>query len=603
MAILIDNFSKGWQNRAAHELMQDDALYSCEDFSLDLMGSLRCRSLVVENSYFTGITTTAQIKNLHQLDVEGVGKRLIFYSLGSTLYVWNSETNTATVISTAVGTNRFSYTALKPLLSDSTYVFYTDGVTMAAHNGTTSKTWGIDAPESSVNIALSTISGNLDGVYTYQYTFYDSDTGSESNPSPTCARFTVATGSGIEVTNIGVSSASRITSRKLYRTIDSGGTHYLIATIPDNTTTTFLDTVADSDLSLALTIDQDIPPTASLIASYKDRIFLAGVADHPNRVYFSLPSLPDNYPSTFWITVGTSDDEVRAIVEYDGMLYFVQRAGISRLYGEDANTFKATKTRSHVGTNAKWSVAVGPDGIYFSANDGAYRFDGVKSTRVSESIGRIFDKTPTALYDIVDTTTLEANVKGVFIAGVYYLIMPLKDTTGTTTNRLIRYDAIEQTWLRFNLACDDIFADAGRGELYGASEDLQTSGNYMVYNMFNSQTSSVDSPSPQLVTKSYSVLEALEYTLTDTGITKKTNQPTIGWLRKFRIDADGNWTLVFYLDDVIVYSISLTNLSATTRYLWRNLPDNLKGRNVYVKITADGTIRPDSHIIRALEIR
>lgn len=604
MPILIDNYKNGWQNTVAHELMNNDAVYVCKDLSLDIYGSLRCRNLNIENSYFSTLTNTTEINNLYQLDVEGAGKRLIFHSADGGLYVWNSATGVSTTISNSVVSNRhFSYAAMQPSLSATTYVFMTDGVVQAMHNGTVLKTWGIDSPESSVRTVLSESAGDLSGSYRYMYTFYDAATGSESDPSPTNAAITVSANSAIDVSGIAKSTASRVTSRRLYRTVTGGGTYYLVATISDNVTTAFTDTIADASLSVPAVIDQGIPPSGRLVTTYKDILFISGNRNYPNRVYFSLTKKPDNFPSTYYIDVGTSDDEVVAFAQLEGMLYFVLTAGISRLYGSTADTFYADNTRSHVGTYAPLSVAEGPDGVYFLSHDGVYRFDGVKAVKVSEQLRRIFDRTPTSLYDVVDTNTAGLKATGVCLNGVYYLVVPMKSTTGTITNKVISYDVADQVWLRNELAVNDIFADAGRGELYISMEDTQNSGEYMVYNALSYEASSVDSPSIEMTTKSFSVLEASDYAITETGVKARTPRGAVGWIRKFRLDADGDWTIEFFLDGKSVYSVELTGLSMGSRHKWYGLPDNLKGRFVYVTLTSGGTPRPDSHIIRGIEIR
>lgn len=86
--------------------------------------------------------------------------------------------------------------------------------------------------------------GNPDGTYTYKVTYVNAL--GETEPSAASTSVTVATNK-ITVT-IPVSANRSVTARKLYRTAASGTTYKLVATISDNTTTTYVDDVADGSL-------------------------------------------------------------------------------------------------------------------------------------------------------------------------------------------------------------------------------------------------------------------------------------------------------------------------------------------------------------------
>ncbi|MBU2177483.1 MAG: hypothetical protein KJ556_20515 [Gammaproteobacteria bacterium] len=608
--LLINNFSLGWQNRASQELMKPQALFVCKDISMESLGELTCRRLNRRNEYFSGITAASAIKNYYHVDVEGTNKRLRFYTIDNTLYRYNSTTNVTTAIATNMTGGYVYYAAIKPLLSSYTHVFVTDGTTYLADDGSTTKTWGIDPPSGSLKLSVGSIVGSLSaGAYKYIYTFYDSNTGTESDPSPITASLTVAVNASVSITNISVSSASRVTSRRLYRTIAGGGSYYLVATIPDNVTTIYTDTVADSRLSVSAVMDQGIPPTGDIVVAYGNQLFMAGDPDYPQRLYFCLPNKPDSFPSVYYVETESADDKILNIAKFAGKLYLVQGEGIATLLGSDATNYTTYNTRSHIGTIARWSTAVGPDGIYFVGSDGIYRFDGLQSSRVSDSISRIFSKMPTELYEIVDMNSVGSVSRGRFLNGVYYLILPMLDTNGNVTNKLLTYDTLEKssenvgTWLLHNVELDDIFADGGRGRVYGSMETSSGSGSYSVYNLMEYASSTVDTPSPEAVTKEFDIIAPSTFELSGGGITAQRRDDVVELLRKFRVDAVGDWTITFYLDGVNVHSITLTGLSAANKYKWRNFPNNLRGGSLYVKIEGTGSPRPDSHVFKALEVR
>lgn len=607
MPVLINDFKSGWQNTVQHEDMNTDALFMCKDSNIDELGALTCRKLHKKNIYFTTQSLESEIENFYQIDVEGIGKYLIFYTVGSSLYCWNSATNGTRTLSSAMTGGHVSYAPLKPVLSSKTFVFITDGTTMLADDGTTTKTWGIDAPSGSVSATAQGSGGSLSaGDYSYVFTFYDGETGSESDPSAACATFTAAADDSVVINNIQTSIDSRVTARRLYRTIADGGTRYLLTTIADNTTTTFTDTLADTMLVTQITEDQGIPPSGDVVVGRGNRLFMVD-PNYPNRVRYCRASRPDNWPSTYYVEVETSDDEVVNLCNLDGMLYFIGRAGVYRLYGESPDAFQAVGTRSHVGTDCRWSVAVGPDGIYFARSDnGVYRFDGVKSVLVSESIRRTFGLTTETWVDIVDQGSISSVSRGQFLYGVYYLIVPMKASDGVVTNRLILYDSTRpggaQTWLLCKSTCNDIFADKGRGKIYGCMVDLSDEDYYNVYELFSVDSNANDTAVPEFVTKAFTIVEPKRYTVQPEGFSP-VGTVSIGWINSYRIDAVGSWDLDFYVDDRSVYSGSHSGLTSADRHEWHDLSTKLKGHYVYVHGTGTGTPGPSTHKIKEIEIR
>lgn len=91
--------------------------------------------------------------------------------------------------------------------------------------------------------------GNVDnGVHRYRVTFVTAD--GETDGGTISSAVTVAdkTVNGqVALTAIPL-GGSAVTSRKLYRTVAGGSTYLLLATIADNTTTTYTDNIADSGL-------------------------------------------------------------------------------------------------------------------------------------------------------------------------------------------------------------------------------------------------------------------------------------------------------------------------------------------------------------------
>lgn len=102
----------------------------------------------------------------------------------------------------------------------------------------------MDAPTACV--AAEGAAGNPNGTYTYRISFVNSD-GTNSDQGAVSNSITVAL-KKISLSSIPVGGPSHVIARSIYRTIDSGAEYKLVATINDNTTTTYTDNIADGSL-------------------------------------------------------------------------------------------------------------------------------------------------------------------------------------------------------------------------------------------------------------------------------------------------------------------------------------------------------------------
>lgn len=117
--------------------------------------------------------------------------------------------------------------------------------------------------------------GNVDnGSHRYRLTFVTADgetDGGEISDIVTVADKTV--NGKVSVTNIPL-GGSRVTQRKLYRTVAAGSTYLLLTTIADNTTTTYTDNTADASLGVGIpsTNTTEDPEVRSLITAARQVI-------------------------------------------------------------------------------------------------------------------------------------------------------------------------------------------------------------------------------------------------------------------------------------------------------------------------------------------
>ena len=123
MGYVFENFSLGWQNRAGQKLMKDEALFRSVDLDYLELGVLRCvkGSKVVD--FFDTLGYTSKVLNIYQLDVEGIGVMLVYYTLDGSLYRYNGFTKVTTELTDGVDESNVSYAPFKPLLSLKTYIY------------------------------------------------------------------------------------------------------------------------------------------------------------------------------------------------------------------------------------------------------------------------------------------------------------------------------------------------------------------------------------------------------------------------------------------------------------------------------------------------
>lgn len=203
---------------------------------------------------------------------------------------------------------------------------------------TTAKTkvMGAQAPLTAPTSGAYTGGGSVPvGSHRYKVTFmyYDSE---ESNGSAGSATQTATGGtqtghlSSIPIGGYGV------TARNIYRD-NNDGVYLLLDTIPDNTTTTYTDTLLIGSTPTPIPLFNDVPPTFSKAALWLDSIFIAPSGE-TNTVRYSNTGAPDIFdPSNF--IVCQSDDVITALYVYNGKLYVFGLHSFGSIEGNTPDTF------------------------------------------------------------------------------------------------------------------------------------------------------------------------------------------------------------------------------------------------------------------------
>ena len=173
-------------------------------------------------------------------------------------------------------------------------------------------------------------------------------------------------------------------ARRLYRTKNYGtaavGTesnYYFVKDINNNTDDAVYDAVPDGALG-TLAPDESssilFPATRTrFTAVYKDCLFVEGGVDNDTMLFYSKPTLPDQYEATNFIELGNRNSGgITGFHSYFNFLLVFRERGIDAIMGDYPN-FTAVPISTEVGTRAINTVTNVPGiGIMFLASDGIY---------------------------------------------------------------------------------------------------------------------------------------------------------------------------------------------------------------------------------------
>jgi len=180
--------------------------------------------------------------------------------------------------------------------------FFFNGRENILYDGTSVRQIGIDAPASAPSF-ISNTTGNLvtSGAYLFAYSYYNTQTGAESNLSPISQTFTAGshsftTGINIRIVPGDSTTADRI---KVYRTVSGGSVLFLEDTIA-LTSVNFQSTTLDAGLGTEAELDNSrLSEPAKFGGVIDNRIFAGGFASNPNRIQYSKVGISGPMPESF----------------------------------------------------------------------------------------------------------------------------------------------------------------------------------------------------------------------------------------------------------------------------------------------------------------
>ena len=283
----------------------------------DTFGSLTKRA---SRAKYGGMTTLGTSKIMHAVRYyksSSSGKKLVI-AYDTTLKVGTDSTGAFTNIKTGLTADQqYTDVTYKNLL----YLFNgndTSQVFDLAQTGTED----IGVPTPGAPTVATGAAGVLTGNYKYKVS-YQIDSYQEGNAGTASAQVSPSS-EKVELTAIPTSANTRVTARHLYRTQAGGSVYYFLATISDNTTTTYSDNIADGSLDTTRTgaTDYGAPDQNYKYGLlHNARIFQArGETDKSKVIYCDIRSgiaYPDVYPTNNFFFVTRDDGEEITFVGQD----------------------------------------------------------------------------------------------------------------------------------------------------------------------------------------------------------------------------------------------------------------------------------------------
>lgn len=236
------------------------------------------------------------------------------------------------------------------------------GVIPYKYNGTDFTRHGVYPATSTMTAATAPTGVALTGSYSYKMTYVNSQS-VEGDVNPVSNTLSVTT-QDIRLTNIPTAPQSfGVASRRLYRTTNAGTSYKRVATIADNTTTTYDDAIADGALGATAPTDNGVPPKYSAIIYHQNRMFMNDPSS-PNYVWYSNLNEPYTVASTNFQRVGdnTTDIVKGFAVDNNNLIVFGERSvTIGFMDSTDPTAWKWITSRSPFGSKSPFS--------YFRYND------------------------------------------------------------------------------------------------------------------------------------------------------------------------------------------------------------------------------------------
>ncbi|MFA5234433.1 MAG: hypothetical protein WC390_08555 [Sulfurimonas sp.] len=303
----------------------------------------------------------------------------------------------------------------------------------------------------------------MQGDYKYYITYYNEDSGTDSNPNPTAVTINNILRSGVTLANLPVPTDTQITHKKIWRTVGDGSIPFLCDTI-DVADTTYTDIIADCYImdtstnaeylsSEAISFDNILPDHDFGYCAYLQAVtfWTNRSAIYSGNLYYSRIGYTESNEG--FIRVTTSGDPLQIPIVWNGVLYVFSKAHLYQVTG--ANPYYSREVYGVPGTVKPATVTATPYGIMYQALDGIRLFNGVRSERMGwKQLGKLLSG------EACENLTAFVGTCAAWHQDEYYI------SDGAQT---LAYHVTNDTWRDVGVGYDCFFNDQQTGTLYAGN--------------------------------------------------------------------------------------------------------------------------------------
>lgn len=358
------------------------------------------------------------------------------YALGTTTFVTIPSAQSVFTAGVRVGSTQ-----------QENHIFFGNGhVIPYKYNGTDWTRHGTYPPPTTSTIATAPTGTGLTGSYSYKFTFVNSQT-VESDVGPVTNTMTAAN-ENFRITSIPVAPQSfGVNQRRIYRTAAGGTTYKRVATINNNTTTTYDDGLVDGSLGADAPTDQGVPPKYHSIIYHAGRVFALSYED-PNYLFYSEIDNPYVFKATNFKKLGdATSDLAKGLAVYDNSILVFAEKSIFMEYMPSTNPaeWEEIRSKSPYGSKSPHALLEYDNKILFVAIQsdklvgvGAFSGNTVEAsstllTTSSAGSNLKSDKIEPDIFEMVES--LVGNYSGVVFQNKAYLAVTYG--SGQTTNNRV----------------------------------------------------------------------------------------------------------------------------------------------------------------------
>lgn len=498
------NFDGGLNNKFERSVIEDNESPDCLNVVFD-EGSVETRGGTSKvNTAAVGSFACDGLYTRH----DNAGNETMVAWFGGSLYDLQSTSFIT------IGSAQSIYTAGERVCAAEyeNYMFFCNGNNTPYKYGGSGDAFtrhGVDAPTQTMSVATASTGTALTGEYRYAYTYVNSAL-VEGDLSPITSTLTVAS-QNIALSNIGVAPQSYgVNARNIYRTVTSGATYLRVATINDNTTTTYEDAIADGSLGVEAPSDNGVPPNYSHVVYHQARLFMIDPAN--NLVYYSELANPYVVASTNFLRVGDNSFDIPQGLEvYDNSIVVLCKNNPWIIYmpTTSPSDWTVQRVRANYGSMSPYGSFKYQNKVMYPAlqNSKLVGFAAIQGQTIDPSASLLTssaiasdlqsDKIEPDIFNIQEGTNL-ANIESIVYKNKAYITCTYGDGN-TSNNRIYLFDfdlgRIKNQrfawtpWTGLNAASFTVY----NGNLYYASADATGFVYQMNTSSYNDDGSAINS--------------------------------------------------------------------------------------------------------------